>query len=164
MTTMMTSPVPLHRFPTRVAGYFYDGVQRISRQYDGDASRIWRGRPRCAEVLARFREFRGVGPKIAHMAVNCLARELKVPLADYTAIDISADVHVLRVFGRLGLTAEGASREEVITRARQLNSVFPGLLDYPAWEIGRNWCRPERPQCSACYMQKGCATAKLKHY
>jgi len=160
ITSMMTSPVPLHRFATRVAGYFFDGVQKISRQYGDNASRIWRDKPRCSDVLTRFREFRGVGPKIAHMAVNCLVRELKVPLADYTVIDISADVHVLRVFGRLGLTPEGATRDEVIMRARELNPEFPGLLDYPAWEVGRNWCRPDFPACTSCYMQAGCATAQ----
>ena len=164
VTRMMTTPKRLHRFATRMAGYFYDGVQRISTQYGSDASNIWHGTPRCAEVLARFREFRGVGPKIAHMAVNCLARELKVPLADYTAIDISADVHVLRVFGRLGLVGKGATKDDVILRARELNRDFPGLLDYPAWEIGRNWCRPDMPRCSACYMRQGCQTARRKHF
>ena len=161
---MMTTPVPLHRFHTKVAGEFYDAVQRISRQYNDDAAQIWRCRPRCVEVLSRFLQFRGVGPKIAHMAVNCLARELKVPLADYTAIDVSADVHVLRVFDRLGLTEEKPSKDEVIMRARALSPAFPGLLDYPAWEIGRNWCRPDMPSCSACYMRQGCATANRKHY
>jgi hypothetical protein len=65
------------------------------------------------------------------MATNCLAREFKVPLSDYYSVDISADVHVRRVFRRLGLVGEGATIEELIYRARGLHPPFPGLLDLP---------------------------------
>jgi len=98
---------------------------------------IWANRPASAEVIYRFLEFRGVGPKIATMAANGLARHLKIPFSDYFSIDVSADVHVRRVFARLGLTGRGDTIEAVIYRARVLHPEFPGLLDLPAWEIGR---------------------------
>jgi endonuclease III len=108
----------------------------------------------------RFLEFDGVGPKIASMAANILARDFKLPFSDYYSIDISADVHVRRVFGRLGLITPDASEERLssrtIFRARGLNPKFPGLMDLPAWEIGRQWCRPENPQCTACYLSEKC--------
>jgi hypothetical protein len=40
--------------------------------------------------------------------------------------------------------------------ARALHPEFPGLLDYPAWEIGRHWCRPQTPLCAGCYMCAVC--------
>jgi hypothetical protein len=48
------------------------------------------------------------------MAANILAREFKISFADYFSIDISADVHVRRVFARLGLCTADATVEQVI--------------------------------------------------
>jgi endonuclease III len=77
-------------------------------------------------------EFNGIGSKIASMAANALARDFKVPFRDYYSIDISADVHVRRVFGRLGLPSPDATVEQLIFRARALHPQFPGLLDFPS--------------------------------
>ena len=156
---LMIKPVPLHRYPERMSDNFYEAVRLIADRYSGDASNIWRGKPSSAEVVYRFLQFRGVGPKIATMATNILARELKVPLSDYYSVDISADVHVRRVFVRLGLVSSNATINEVIYRARSLSPDFPGLLDLPAWDIGRKWCRPGLPLCGNCYMQQVCPTA-----
>lgn len=106
---LMTQPEPLHRFVDKMSECFHLAVQRISNDYAGDASRIWTGRPSSAEVVYRFLAFNGVGPKIGSMAANILAREFKIPFADYFSIDISADVHVRRVFARLGLCSVNAS-------------------------------------------------------
>ena len=113
-------------------------------------------------VVFRFLEFEGVGPKIANMAANILARDFKVPFSDYFSIDISADVHVRRVFGRLGLTRPNATIEQLIFRARSLNPKFPGLMDFPVWEIGRNWCGPKIQKCNECYMKDLCPSSDLK--
>jgi endonuclease III len=102
--------------------------------------------------------FDGVGPKIASMATNILARDFKVPFADYYSIDISADVHVRRVFARLGLCASDATVEQVIYKAKALHPEFPGLMDFPCWEIGRTWCNWRTPECAGCYMRDVCAT------
>ena len=90
------------------------------------------------------------------MASNILARNFKVKFKDYYSIDISADVHIKRVFHRLGLTSKSASTEEVIYKARALHPEFPGVLDFPCWEIGRSWCRPQKPTCEECYMGEVC--------
>lgn len=157
---LMSKPEPLHRFVDIMSLIFHAAVRRIVNDYEGDASRIWRGHPSSAEVVYRFLEFEGIGPKIANMAANGLAREHKVPFADYYSIDVSADIHVRRVFGRLGLTGPEPTVDQCIFRARALNPEFPGLMDLPAWEVGRNWCRPTNPQCRSCYMKDGCPTAK----
>ena len=157
---LMSEPEPLHRFVDKMSGFFHSAVPRVNQQFSGDAARIWKGRPSSAEVVYRFLEFEGVGPKIGSMAANILAREFKIPFADYFSIDISADVHVRRVFARLGLCAVDASTEQVIYKARSLYPEFPGMMDLPCWEIGRNWCKSRGPECDGCYMKDLCPTAK----
>ena len=160
MKRLMSEPEPLHRFPDMMAKNLHLAVRRIAAQYARRASNIWAGKPSSATIVRRFLEFDGVGPKIATMAVNILVRDFKVPLSDKISIDISPDVQVRRVFTRLGLIGHGASIEELVYRARELNPMYPGIFDLSAWEIGRNWCRPKEPNCQPCYMNVCCPTAK----
>lgn len=153
---IMTFPEPMHRFPQDMSRNFYEAVQMIAEEYDGNASRLWSGRPSSAEVVFRFLQFRGVGPKIATMAANLLVRQLKIKLRDYYSIDVSVDVHVRRVLTRLGLIAPGASESQIIYKARSISPEFPGLIDFAAWEVGRTWCRPNLPRCNGCYLKAGC--------
>lgn len=159
---LMSRPEPLHRFVETMAKCFFNGIQQIAQQYGSDASRIWQGKPSSATVVYRFLEFDGVGPKIASMDANILARQFKVQFSDYYSVDISADVHVRRVFWRLGLTPKEASVDHLIFRARALHPEFPGLMDFPAWEIGRSWCRPTKCECDECYMKDLCPSARKK--
>jgi endonuclease III len=156
---LMMEPEPLHRFINTMSDNFHSAVNRIVSNYAGVAAHLWTGRPASAEVVYRFLEFDGVGPKIASMAANILARDFKIPFADYFSIDISADVHVRRVFGRLGLCASNATVEQVIYKARALHPEFPGIMDLPSWEVGRNWCKSRLPECEGCYMKDLCPTA-----
>jgi endonuclease-3 len=160
---LMSQPEPLHRFVDGMSGFFHSAVQRIYSQYAGNAAHIWTGKPSSAEVVYRFLEFDGVGPKIGSMAANILARDFKIPFADYYAIDISADVHVRRVFARLGLCASDATVEQVIYKAKALNPEFPGMMDLPSWELGRNWCKARGPECDGCYMKDLCSTTTGKN-
>ena len=153
---LMTVPSPLHRFPSEMSKNFYFAVQTIAKDYGGLASNIWNNKPSSAEVIYRFLQFRGIGQKIGTMAANILARNFKVEFSDYYSIDISVDVHIKRVFYRLGLIPDQASNEQIIFRARALSPQFPGLLDLPVWEIGRTWCKPSEPNCSECYMRQVC--------
>lgn len=157
---LMREPEPLHRFVDTMAGRFHSAVQRIKNNYSGDAALIWKGKPPSAEVIYRFLEFEGVGPKLASMAANILAREFKIPFSDYYSIDTSADVHVRRVFSRLGLCPANVTVEQVIYKARALYPEFPGMMDLPCWEIGRNWCKSCGPVCDSCYMKDLSPTAK----
>jgi len=160
MHRIMTDPEPLHRYTKKMSSYFFQGVARIRDVYGSNAANIWADSSSSATVVYRFLEFEGIGPKIASMAANILAREFKIKFSDYYSIDISADVHVRRVFSRLGLTTSDASVEQLIFRARGLYPEFPGLMDFPAWEIGRNWCRPRTCDCDKCYMADVCSTAQ----
>lgn len=152
----LNSPSPLHRFPDKMSECLYSVIQVIGDKYGGDASLIWSDTPSSADIIYRFLQIHGVGPKIATMATNILARNFQIEFKDYYAIDISADVHVKRVFHRLGLTEQSASTDEVIYKARALHPEFPGLLDFPCWEVGRRWCRPKTTSCSECYLGGVC--------
>jgi len=146
----------LHRFPKIMADNFYHAIHDIHQKYQGNAANIWAGTPMSATVMRRFLQFRGVGLKIATMAVNVLVKVFKVPLADTTCIDISPDVQVRRVFTRLGLVDEGAGTDELVYRARELNPAYPGIFDEVVWGIGVDWCRPSNPRCAECCMSECC--------
>lgn len=146
----------LHRFNDIMAKNFYSGIQKIHTAYNDDASNIWKNEPRSATVVKRFLEFDGDGIKIATMAANILVRELKIPMKDYICIDISPDVHVKRVFRRLGFISGNATDEGLLYCARELNPEYPGIFDLSCWEIGKNWCKPKIPHCNECYLNPYC--------
>jgi endonuclease III len=155
----MLHPSPLHRFNAVMATSMHAAIHRISDQYGGNAGAMWAGRPSSRVLVHRFLEFRGVGPKIANMAVNILHRDLRVELADCSSIDISADVQVTRVYSRMGFVPEDASLEDVIYRAREMHPEYPGIYDLVLWELGRTKCRPQKPECSSCEWTAYCAYA-----
>ena len=123
--SIMLRPEPLHRYVEKMSSYFFNGIAHVRDCYRGNAADIWTHSPSSATVIYRFLEFEGVGPKIATMATNILAREFKVKLSDYYSVDISADVHVRRVFSRLGLTHANPTVDQVVFRARSLHPEFP---------------------------------------
>jgi endonuclease-3 len=145
-----------HRFNDTMAKVFYSGVHHITNVYNGDASNIWKGNPSSAAVVYRFLQFEGCGIKIATMAANLLARQFKVPLSDYYSIDISPDLHIMRVLHRTGLVSKDADINSVIYKARELCPEFPGIIDLSCWEIGREWCRPINPKCGNCSISSEC--------
>ena len=149
-----------HRFNEKMAEVFYAAVQHIHSVYDDDASAIWSGRPGSAEVICRFLEFRGAGVKIATMATNILTRDYRVELKDRYAIDVSPDIHVRRIFYRLGLIPDEDNREMVIYKARELNLEFPGIVDLFCWETGKNYCHPKNPKCVRCPLNSCCEFGK----
>ena len=146
----------LHRFNNDKAGVFKSGVARIVERYDGDAAKLWRGNPSSAKVVYEFLQFKGAGKKIATMAANILARQFQVEFSDYCSIDVSPDIHICRVMYRMGLIEDMDNTDAVIYRARELNPEFPGIIDFSAWEIGREFCRPTNPKCDACSVKAEC--------
>ncbi|NLM00350.1 MAG: iron-sulfur cluster loop [Treponema sp.] len=146
----------LHRFNNTMAECFFNAVQDINSKYTGNAANIWNNKPSSATVVYRFLEFSGAGIKIATMAANILARQYKIPFSDYYSIDISPDVHIIRVIKRTGLVKEHATSEMIIYKAREINPEFPGIIDYSCWEIGRTYCRPNNPDCVNCPIESEC--------
>ena len=147
----------LHRFNAVMAENFYLAVQKIHNDYNDDASSIWKGNPRSGTIVRRFLGFKGAGVKIATMATNILARDYKIPMKDHSCIDVSPDRQVRRVFIRLGLISQDAKNEELMYCARELNPNYPGVFDLPCWEIGKEWCKPQDPECKQCYLSSYCS-------
>ena len=146
----------LHRFNDKMAEIFHLGVNDIIEKYNGNASNLWSGTPSSASVVYKFLEFKGSGIKISTMAVNILARQFRVPFSDFYSIDISPDVHIIRVMKRMGFVPSDANNDMIIYKARELNPEFPGIIDFSCWEIGRTWCKPKNPLCSECIVGKDC--------
>lgn len=146
----------LHRFNKGMAEIFVLGVKKIKEQYGGDASRIWRDNPTSAEVVYRFLEFKGAGIKIATMAANILQRDFSVPFSDLSAIDVSPDIQVRRVLYRLGLIEDENNVNMAVYMAKAINPEFPGLIDYPCWLWGRDYCHPQSPECDKCPLATAC--------
>lgn len=146
----------LHRFNGEMAIVFKSGAKRILDFYAGDAAKIWGNKPSSAKAVYDFLQFKGAGVKIATMAVNILARQFQVEFSDYYSIDVSPDVHIRRVMYRMGLIENQANIDAVIYRARELNPDFPGIIDFSAWEIGREYCRSNNPRCDDCSVSDVC--------
>ena len=156
---LMREPTAAHRLPETMARVLHRAVARLVSHYDGDASRIWAGKPSSAALVRRVLEFHGAGPKIACMAGNLLVRLFRVPLSDYRYLDISADTQVRRVMTRLGFVEEGSDVDVVIYAARELNPDFPGIFDLAVWDIGRTVCEWKTPRCPECRLRDLCAYA-----
>ena len=148
----------LHRFNNEMARVFHAGVERIRTEYKEDASQIWAGKPSSASVVARFLEFDGCGIKIATMATNLLHRGMGIEFSDYSSIDISPDVHIIRILSRLGLLKPDQEKNTTLAiyKAREINPSYPGLIDGFFWRIGTTICRPYNPSCSACPINNIC--------
>jgi endonuclease III len=147
----------LHHYSEKMASVFYRAVLDIKQKYKGNAANIWLNKPGSALVVYRFLEFDGCGQKIATMTANILARQFKIPLADYYSIDVSVDTHVKRVMVRTGLIPFDAKPEQIIYKAREINPDFPGLIDFSLWEIGTNYCKSKNPECEQCFIKNSCA-------
>ena len=156
----------LHRFHASMACVFTSALARIVAQYNGRASMIWDGNPSSAAVVARFLEFDGCGVKIATMATNLLHRALSVNYSDYSSVDISPDVHIMRVMNRLGLLPDDKKydRTLAIYRAREVNPQYPGILDGLFWSVGKNYCRPSNPSCQECSLRDVCKHDRADRY
>lgn len=136
-TKELFSKNKFHRFNDIMAKNFYSAIKKIEKDYDGDASKMWKDEVSAAGVVRKFLEFEGVGQKIASMATNILVRQFKIPLKDLSAIDISADTHVIRMMKKLGFAPHDASKEYIIFRAREFYPEYPGILDIGLFQMGR---------------------------
>ena len=138
IVSFMSTPTFLHRYYKTKAKYLFEMIQKIEREYNGDVTQIWQGEPSSAEVVRRF------------------AREFKIKFSDYRSIDISADRHVKRVLSRLGVVPIDPSEEQVIYAAREISPDFPGIIDLPLFNIGREYCHPNNPHCNNCPLGDYC--------
>ena len=141
--------------------YLRDAVKTIKsaarlvyEEFGGDAARVWQDAS-PSEISQTLRSIYGVGPGITAMTLRILYDEMGLFRGHESEIDVKEDVHVQRVFKRTGLIRSGLAGEAVAA-ARKLNPAFPGQMDWPAWEIGKVWCHPQRPDCPSCPLTAVC--------
>jgi endonuclease-3 len=134
--------------------------QIVLREYGGNAVKIWEGQT-SIHVKSVFRRIYGVGPGIASMIVLLLEKCFKIHFTDldHRTMDVKPDVHIVRVFQRLGFINVSDSAE-ALEAARRLNPEYPGALDAPTWIIGKRWCSPFAPKCSVYAVRTVCPTNK----
>lgn len=144
------------RYQREAAKSIVRAAKRVCEHYECDTRNTWRGR-RVWDINRRLQEFHGIGPGIAAMIVNLLTclNEIELRPEDRECTEIKPDVHLIRVFRRLGLV-EGSTEQEAIQAARRLCPEYPAILDAPAWHIGRKWCRPKNPNCPECPLSAVC--------
>ena len=130
--------------------------QLVMEEYGGQAQKIWENKD-SRTVKATLEGIYGVGPGIASMIVLLLERWYGVYFndIDHRNMDVKPDVHIIRVFNRLGFITE-YKPDAALRIARELNPEYPGALDTPAWKIGRTWCTAFAPDCDQCPMNKVC--------
>lgn len=152
----VVAPPALHRFVGTLPRWISSAARRLLDSYGGDATRIWAAGSGVTEVTARLEAFDGIGRKKAAMTVEILRRHFGADLRDEQCGRVAYDVHVRRVFLRSGLV-DSDTPEAVEDAARRAYPACPGLLDLPAWLVGRQWCRPQAPECEACRLGEVCA-------
>lgn len=130
--------------------------QIIVNEFDSDTSKMWENRT-SREVKATFQRIYGVGPGISSMIVLLLERCYGVRFndIDHRNMDVKPDVHIVRVFHRLGFISV-PDETEALKAARRLNPEYPGAIDPPTWIIGKKWCAPFAPQCRSCPVNEVC--------
>lgn len=144
------------RYPARFSRTIVDCAKKVVEKWHGDASLILRSED-IRDLLASLDEIFGVGPGIAAMIVNILMCDgkLKPPPEELSKVDVKADVHIRRVFFRTGLS-DSDTEKAAVEAARKANPRYPGELDMPAWQIGREYCDPGFPHCRTCPLEKAC--------
>ena len=153
---VIKGPPALPRYVENVPRCIVAAADRVLRHYGGNAGAIWGDTPTAAELRQRLQGFLGIGQKKSAMAVEILARDLQIPIRALEGSDIAFDVHVRRVFLRTGL-ADWDDPVHMVEVARAVHPERPGVIDYPAWAVGRQWCRPEAPNCGGCPLETVCA-------
>jgi uncharacterized HhH-GPD family protein len=151
----LARPPALHRFVRTLPGWISDAAARIGECYGGDAAAVWEGEPTAVELMERLSGFRGIGRKKAAMAAVLLSRYFGVPVREPEGGTVAYDTHVRRVFLRSGLV-DIDTPAEIERAAAAACPEAPGLLDLPAWLIGRQWCRPVHPECDECRLAGVC--------
>ena len=125
-----------------------DAARLVWERFGGEAGAIWRDAS-PAEVEKTLQGIHGIGSGIASMTTRILRDDFGCFRGQERQIDVKPDVHLVRVFRRLGIIDDDSSNE-AIRAAQRLNPEFPGELDWPAWRIGRRWCHPTEPDCVQC--------------
>lgn len=150
----------LHRYPNRMANYIFFAMKKILEDYNNDAQKIWKNQ-QASVIVKRLEEFKGISHKKASLGTLILIRDLGVDIEDKQNIDIAYDVHIRRIFLRMGLV-EKDTQENIINKSKKINPKFPGELTTSFWAIGRKYCFANNPNCDNCPLHHYCREYEMK--
>lgn len=126
----------------------------IVAKYKSNAENIWKNEI-ASEIVSSLEHFKGISHKKAPLGTLILVRNVNADILDKENIDIAYDIHIRRLFLRLGLV-DNDVQEEVLAEARKLYPEFPGRLTTAFWTLGREVCRPTEPSCLICPLYQFC--------
>lgn len=138
----------LHRYHY-LGNWVWEASKQLVDKYQGNAGNIWKNTRDARIILDRLLAFKGIGQKKANMALIILYEYFNQKLDNLDEVDVPYDVHIRRVFLRTGLISSD-SIKEVVAVGRTYSPDYPGIIDSAAWNIGREFCRPENPKCMLC--------------
>lgn len=144
----------LHRYPSKIANYIYNAMKEIITKYDSNADNIWKNKS-AFEIVTSLEQFKGISHKKASLGALLLIRDMNVDIIDKENIDIAYDIHIRRLFIRIGLVNED-SQEEILSEARKMYPSFPGKLTTAFWTLGREICNFSNPSCLVCPLYQYC--------
>jgi len=133
-------------FTGKMPRWLNRAARKLVKEYDGDAENIWNECLTAGEVIERLDEFDGIGQKKSYMATRILYDDEQWDLLRWDQINVAVDTHIRTVWRRAGLSSD-VSVKGIMASATRLRPRYPGELDSPAWDIGRNWCHKHRADC-----------------
>lgn len=126
----------------------------IVSKYDSKAENLWKNKT-AAEIVESLEKFKGISHKKASLGTLILVRDLEIDIIDKENIDIAYDIHIRRLFLRLGLVDEDV-QEKILEEARKIYPEFPGRLTTAFWTLGREMCHSTEPSCLICPLYECC--------
>lgn len=75
---LCATPPAIHRFPGSMAARLQELARIVTKEYDGDASRIWTGAADGKDLMKRMQALPGFGRQKAQIFVALLAKQLGV--------------------------------------------------------------------------------------
>ncbi len=110
-------------------------------------SQVLRNKKEIPLTIKELTELPGIGRKSA----NVIIRE-----AGGTPQGIIVDLHVIRVVPRLGITAENTSEKIEKALMEIIPSKYWNAAGMSFSFLGRDLCRPTKPNCTECVMNRVC--------
>ena len=154
-----------HRHPRKMASFLKGCAEIINTKYGGDPRKIWNNTKSINEVRDRLEDLPGIGLALSRMAVLILVRNYGMfgGRPALKCLDVKPDDQLKRVFRRAGLVSKNPQFDDYLQAARKLAPEFPAVLDAPAWDIGREYCHPQKPNCDGCPLNGCCPKIGISH-
>ena len=137
-----------HQFPINLKA----AAEKMISEYDSDPRNIWDIKVNELDLIYdRFKEFRGIGDALAKMAQFILVRNNGVAggIANRRLMSVKPDVLVRRVLARTELSPT-SKLQHCIAVLEELKLPSPTDFDAAAWDIGREYCFKQSPDCEGC--------------